>query len=75
MRANVMKLAGAVGLLDAAIDRGRCRVLVRTRARLRHPGEVLTIELAGPLTAMLTRGLLLGVKHRVQACSADPVAP
>ena len=43
----------------------RCRFLVRTRTGLRHPGEVLGVELAGPVTALLTRGLLLGIKHRV----------
>ena len=43
----------------------RCRLLIRTRTRLRHPGEVLGVELAGPLTSMLTRGLLLGIKRRV----------
>lgn len=43
----------------------RCRVLVRTRTRLRHPGEVLGVELAGPLTALVTRGLLVGIKRRV----------
>ncbi|WP_370332961.1 hypothetical protein [Mycolicibacterium hippocampi] len=43
----------------------RCRLLVRTLTRLRHPGEVLGVELAGPLTSMLTRGLLLGIKRRV----------
>lgn len=50
----------------------RCRVLVRTRARLRHPGEVLTTELAGPVTALLTRGLLLGIKHRVEGATVRP---
>ena len=43
----------------------RCRFLVRTRTRLRHPGEVLGVELAGPVTALVTRGLLLGIKRRV----------
>ena len=45
----------------------RCRLLVRTRTRLRHPGEVLLVELAGPVIALVTRGLLLGIKHRVAA--------
>ena len=49
----------------------RCRFLVRTRTRLRHPGEVLGVELAGPVTALVTRGLLLGIKSRV----ADVVMP
>ncbi len=43
----------------------RCRFLVRTRTRLRHPGEVLGVELAGPVIALMTRGLLLGIKRRV----------
>ncbi|HUO40831.1 MAG TPA: SRPBCC family protein, partial [Mycobacterium sp.] len=45
--------------------RDRCRLLVRTRTRLRHPGEVLGLEAAGPVTALLTRGMLLGIKRRV----------
>ncbi|WP_178361971.1 SRPBCC family protein [Mycolicibacterium hippocampi] len=48
----------------------RCRLLIRTRTRLRHPGEVLGVELAGPMVALLTRGMLLGIKHR-----ADPATP
>jgi hypothetical protein len=44
----------------------RCRLLVRTRARLRHPGEVLTTELAGPMTALVARGMLLGIKRRAE---------
>ncbi len=44
----------------------RCRVLVRTRARLRHPGEVLLVESAGPVVAMATRSLLLDVKHQAE---------
>lgn len=44
----------------------RCRLLVRTRARLRYPGEVLATELAGPITALVARGMLLGVKRRVE---------
>jgi hypothetical protein len=44
----------------------RCRLLIRTRMRLRHPGEVLATELAGPAKAALTRGILLGVKRRVE---------
>lgn len=44
----------------------RCRLLIRTRMRLRHPGEVLATELAGPANAALTRGILLGVKRRVE---------
>ncbi|HYJ55952.1 MAG TPA: SRPBCC family protein [Mycobacterium sp.] len=43
----------------------RCRVLIRTRMRLRHPGEVLGVELAGPLIALVTRRMLVGIKRRV----------
>ena len=44
----------------------RCRLLIRTRTRLRHPGDVLATELAGPAKAFITRGMLLGVKHRAE---------
>ena len=44
----------------------RCRLLVRTRIRLHHPGEVLATELAGPANALMTRGILLGIKRRVE---------
>ena len=44
----------------------RCRLIIRRRARMRHPGEVLAAELAGPLTALLARGMLIGIKHRAE---------
>ena len=44
----------------------RCRLLIRTRVRLRHPGEVLAAELAGPVTSLMTRGMLLGIKRRAE---------
>ncbi len=44
----------------------RCRLLVRTRTRLRHPGQILAEELAGPAKAFVTRGMLLGIKRRAQ---------
>jgi hypothetical protein len=44
----------------------RCRLLSRTRIRLRHPGEVFAAELAGPAKALLTRGILLGIKRRAE---------
>jgi hypothetical protein len=44
----------------------RCRLLIRTRTRLRHPGEVLATELAGPANAAMTQGILRGVKRRVE---------
>lgn len=45
----------------------RCRLLIRTRILLRHPGEVLAAELAGPAKALMTRGILLGIKRRVES--------
>lgn len=44
----------------------RCRFLIRTRTSLRHPGEVVGVELAGPVTALITRGLLRGIKLRAE---------
>lgn len=44
----------------------RCRLMVRIRTRLHHPGQVLADELAGPLKAFVTRGMLLGIKRRAQ---------
>ena len=38
----------------------RCRLLIRTRIRLRHPGEVLATELAGPAKALTDAGDLVG---------------
>jgi hypothetical protein len=45
----------------------RCRLLVRTRIALRHPGQVLLAELAGPATSLRARGMLLGIKHNAEA--------
>lgn len=50
----------------------RCRLIIRRRAGMRHPGEVLAIELAGPLTALLTRGMLIGIKRRAEMQSEPP---
>ncbi|HEX9835086.1 MAG TPA: SRPBCC family protein [Mycobacterium sp.] len=44
----------------------RCRLLIRIRTPLRHPGQALVTELAGPATASVTRGMLLGIKRRAQ---------
>jgi hypothetical protein len=44
----------------------RCRLLIRIRSPLRRPGQALVTELAGPVTAFVTRGILLGIKRRVQ---------
>lgn len=45
----------------------RCRLLIRSRLALRHPGEVATAELVGPARALITRGILVGVKRRVES--------
>ncbi|MDQ1320021.1 MAG: hypothetical protein QG655_1264 [Actinomycetota bacterium] len=45
----------------------RCRLLVRSRSRMRAPGEVLGAEAGGPVLALMTRGMLLGIKRRVEA--------
>ncbi len=44
----------------------RCRLLIRVRTGLRHPGQVLITELMGPAIAFITRGILLGIKRRAQ---------
>ncbi len=44
----------------------RVRLLTRARISLRHPGEVFAMELVRPAIALSTRGLLLGIKHRVE---------
>jgi hypothetical protein len=44
----------------------RCRVLLRCRIALRHPGQVIGVELAGPVRALVTRGILLDVKRRAE---------
>ncbi|MEB3981558.1 SRPBCC family protein [Mycobacterium sp. 663a-19] len=49
----------------------RVRLLTRARIALRHPGEVFLMELVRPVIALGTRGLLLGIKHRVER----PVTP
>ena len=44
----------------------RCRLLVRSRTRMRLPGEVLGAELSGPVVSLMTRGMLVGIKRRVE---------
>lgn len=44
----------------------RCRLLVRSRTRLRHPGHALAIECAGPAMALITRGMLRGIKRQAE---------
>ncbi len=48
----------------------RVRLLTRARIALRHPGEVFALELVRPLIALGTRGLLLGIKRRVERLDA-----
>ncbi|MCF6391196.1 SRPBCC family protein [Mycobacterium sp. MBM] len=45
----------------------RCRLLIRSRLALRHPGEVILAELLGPVRAFVTRGMLIGIKRRVES--------
>lgn len=50
----------------------RCRVLVRCRVGLRHPGQVVGVELSDPLRALVTRAMLRGVQRRAeQICSTQ----
>jgi hypothetical protein len=42
------------------------RLLARVRVGLRHPGEVVAVELARPAIALLLRKVLLDIKRRVQ---------
>lgn len=51
----------------------RCRLLVRSRLALRRPGEVLLAEMAGPARALITRGMLLGIKRRAESRSVAVV--
>ncbi|BBY21256.1 hypothetical protein MSTO_14610 [Mycobacterium stomatepiae] len=48
----------------------RVRLLTRARVALRRPGEVFAMELLRPVVAFGTRGLLLGIKRRVERSSA-----
>jgi len=52
----------------------RVRLLTRARISLRHPCEVFAMEAFRPLIALTTRGLLLGVKHRVERAPAPGLA-
>lgn len=47
------------------------RLLARARVGLRHPGEVFAVELARPVIALMTRGVLLGIKRRIQLQASD----
>lgn len=50
----------------------RCRVLVRTRVGLRHPGEVLLAEAVEPVNALMTRGMLRGIRRRAERAPIGP---
>jgi hypothetical protein len=54
----------------------RCRLLIRSRTRVRHPGDALALEFTGPAKALVTRGMLLGIKRRAESQSqaTTPVA-
>jgi hypothetical protein len=42
---------------------------------MRHPGEVILAEMAGPATALVTRGMLRGIRRRAvhePTCIAQP---
>ncbi|OBI40269.1 hypothetical protein A5707_10135 [Mycobacterium kyorinense] len=49
----------------------RCRLIIRLRSGLRHPGEILAAEFAGPVTALLTRGMMIGIKRRAETHPAS----
>jgi hypothetical protein len=53
----------------------RCRVLVRTRVGLRHPGEVLLAEAIEPVNALMTRGMLRGIRRRAERAPSYPPHP
>jgi hypothetical protein len=53
----------------------KCRLLVRTRAGLRHPGQVFITELAGPAVTLAMRGMLLGIKDRAEKAHRDNEKP
>ncbi len=47
----------------------RCRILLRYRVGLRHPGQVVGVELCGPLRALVTRARLRGIQRRAERIS------
>jgi hypothetical protein len=44
----------------------RCRLVVRSRQHRRQVLDVIGAELAGPVTALMTRKMLLGIKFRAE---------
>lgn len=53
----------------------RSRLLIRTRVSLRRPGALLLAELFGPVTALMTRGMLRGIRRRAEDESARAPQP
>lgn len=45
----------------------RCRVLLRGRVALRHPGQVVGVELLGPVRALVTRAVLRDLQRRAES--------
>lgn len=52
----------------------RSRLLVRSRAALRHPGAVVGMELVRPVAALTMRAVLHGIKRHAEAPRLTPVA-
>lgn len=68
LRADSARRAWDVVWSFHLVPRGddQCRLLVRSRLALRHPGEVVFAELLGPARALVTRGMLIGIKRRAE---------
>ncbi len=68
LRADAARRAWEVVWSFHLVPRGddRCRLLIRSRLALRHPGEVVFAEMCGPGRALVTRGMLIGIKRRAE---------
>lgn len=55
----------SVSVIPHGVD--RCRVLLRCRIGLRHPGQVVGVELLGPVRAFVTRVMLRGLQRRAES--------
>jgi len=53
----------------------RCRLLVRSRTRRRHWGDAVAIECVAPAMALVTRGMLRGIKRRAEGRLNDVELP
>jgi hypothetical protein len=53
----------------------RCRLLVRSRTRRRHWADAVAIECAAPAKALVTRGMLRGIKRRAEGRLNDVEFP